>query len=234
MTKNAGILFDYNGVIVDDEHLQRDAMAQGLVSYNVVLTPELNTECCVGRPDRDGFLALREKFSQLAQVSIEDFIQEKHARYHQLIETKSILYPGIQSILQKLREHFVFALVTGASSIEVLPILEKEDIKNFFQTIVTADDIMYGKPNPEGYLKGLAALGLSKDRVVAVEDTFSGIKAAKAAGIKCIAVLHTSDKENLAAADLILDTVKQLTPEIVFKLIDRDYQKQTGGFFPRI
>jgi len=219
MNKEAGILFDYNGVIVDDEHLQEQAMGDITKRHGVPLNHELYVTYCLGRPDKEGFQNLQSAFPELTGISADELMKEKVNRYHELIEHASLLFPGFQETLRQLHEHFALAVVTGSLRSEIDRILAREKINAFFAAVISADDISRGKPDPEGYLKGIAALNLPPERIVAVEDTPRGVEAAHAAGIQCIAVAQTVDKSDLTEADLVLHNVTEVTPEVVWSMI---------------
>jgi beta-phosphoglucomutase len=220
--REAGILFDYNGVIVDDEHLQEQALADICANHGVSLTHELYVTHCLGRPDRELFQNLGSVFKQLTAVPVEELVNQKVRRYRHLIEEKSILFPGFTKTLQLLHTHFALAVVTGSLRSEIEPILAEENIASFFEAVITADDISRGKPNPEGYLKGIRALNLPPEKIVVIEDTPRGIEAAKAAGLKCIAVCHTVDASHLKQADIILPTVNDVTPDVVWSMVKNE------------
>ena len=95
------------------------------------------------------------------------------------------------------------AVVSGAYRREIEPVLRGAGLADVVGVIVAADDVARGKPDPEGYLRALEALGdgLSPGDVVAFEDTEAGVASARAAGLRCLAVRGTLPDERLAAAD---------------------------------
>jgi sugar-phosphatase len=106
------------------------------------------------------------------------------------------------------------AIVSGASAAEIRPVIAAAGIEGVFATVVTSDDVRHGKPHPEGYeiaLRRLAgrAPGIRPDGVTVLEDTEAGVAAAKAAGMRCIAVGRTLAPERLAAADEIVAGVDE-------------------------
>jgi HAD superfamily hydrolase (TIGR01509 family) len=101
------------------------------------------------------------------------------------------------------------AVVTGAARCEVEPVLAAAGLAGSITAIVSSDDVADGKPHPESYLRALELLGgdLRPDEVVAFEDTEAGVVSAKAAGLRCLAVLGTLAPERLAAADEIVSSI---------------------------
>lgn len=217
--KEFGILFDYNGVIVDDEHLQREAMNEVLKNWQAELTEDMYEQYCLGQSDKGAFDNLRNVLPRLQVVTTEELIQKKFEAYQKISGTILPLHPGVEKLLQELSQDFRIGLVTGSQRSEMEPILTKGDIKKFFEVIITADDVFHPKPDPEGYAKAISALGLPNENVVVIEDSPAGVAAAKAAGLKCIAVLQTVAKDKLAAADYIINNVNQLTTNLVRQII---------------
>lgn len=213
--KSAGILFDYNGVIVTDEHVHKEALATVLKKYGIELSDEVNREHCVGRTDEAGLQSLQKVFPQLAGASIPNLISEKTKIYLRLAQESSLVYPGLPAKLKELHEYFAAGMVTGSLAADRDTVLEQENIRQYFDVIIGAEDIERSKPDPEGYLKGIAAIGIPKEKIVAVEDTAIGVQAAQAADLKCIAVLHTLTADKLEAADKIIEKVTDITPDMI-------------------
>lgn len=217
--ESAGILFDYNGVLVDDEHLQHQAMAETVAEYGVELTDRLYNDFCLGRTDGEGFKNIRNAFLQLIDIPLDQLIANKVTHYQRIVREGSIMYPGIQDTIGKLAEDCELGVVTGALRLEVEPVLKEAGLFNFFTCVITADDVSRGKPNPEGYQKGTQALGIPQENIVVIEDTPNGIRAAKAAALTCIAVEHTVHRDQLGDADKIYAKVTDITAETIHNLL---------------
>src|SRR5439155_4910861 len=101
------------------------------------------------------------------------------------------------------------AIVSGAARAEIEPVLEAAGLAGLVRAIVAAEDVTEGKPHPAGYLRALELLdrGLDASDVLVFEDTEAGIASAKAAGIRCIAVLGTLAPARLTAADEIVPAI---------------------------
>ena len=216
-----GILFDYNGVLANDEHLHEEGFREVLSQFGVDLTAEFYKEYCLGRTDADGFEALKVRLGeQLAGLATQELVAMKQSAYQQRMVPEEILYPGVVGVLSGLNGSCPYAIVTSSKRCEVMPVVEylgQYDIR--FRTLVTADDITRGKPDPEGYLKGLCAIELPHEQVVAVEDSPSGVKAAKAAGLVCVAVCHTTPNDRLREADMIVPNIRNITPWLLRSVI---------------
>ena len=97
------------------------------------------------------------------------------------------------------------ALATGSMRYEAELALRSLGVRDRFQTIVTREDCVNGKPDPEPFLRAATGLGIQPLRCVVIEDSPGGIQAAKAAGMACVAVTHSCPPERLAQADLVVD-----------------------------
>lgn len=222
-----GVLFDYNGVLADDEELHIEAFRRVLHQLGVVLTDDLYKRHCLGRTDSDGFVSLASVFPpQLGQRSVEALVGSKREQYLIQLAERDVLYPGVVEVLSELSERAKLGIVTSSTAAEVLLVLNRYGLRHFFDALVTADVIRIGKPDPEGYHLGLAVLGIASDRVVVIEDAVAGIEAARGAGLKCIAVRQTSPDGQLRRADLILDRIGDLSIEHVYGVLAVDSHAQ--------
>jgi sugar-phosphatase len=110
------------------------------------------------------------------------------------------------------------AIVSGAARAEIEPVVRAAGLADVLSTITSSDDVVEGKPHPEGYLRALELLdgGIEADDVLVFEDTEAGVAAAKAAGMRCFAVLGTLAPARLAAADEIVPAIDVPLMERVF------------------
>ena len=102
------------------------------------------------------------------------------------------------------------ALATGSRREEAELSLRALGIRHRFQAVIAWEDCRRGKPDPDPYLRAAEGLGLPAARCVAVEDAPGGIRAARAAGMRCVAVTHSCPRERLGEADLVVDDLTGL------------------------
>lgn len=219
--KGYGILFDYNGVLVGDEHLQYKAMMLALKAHQYNLTQEEYDAVCLGRTDQSGFEGLKAKTSRLASVDVGQLIDEKAKMYRKIVVQESIVYPGAPELIQELSRKYAIGVITGSLRVEVEPILRQSGIYELLSAFITAEDVSRGKPYPEGYKKGIQELGLPPDAVVAIEDSPAGVRAAKAAGLRCIGITETVGAEALQEADYIQTKTTDLTVAMINALFSQ-------------
>lgn len=131
----------------------------------------------------------------------EEIVQQKEANYR--LNNQFSIYQNIPELLQLLSDKGIrTGLVTGASRARIESTMP-EDIRPFFQYIVTSDDVEKGKPNPEPYLKAMKELDVRPTECIVVENAILGIESARAAGSICFALTTTLDAGFLSEADSI-------------------------------
>lgn len=196
------ILFDMDGVIINSEPLHVAAFQAVLGQYGLALSEDDYKHYFAGKTDESGFRDYLD-FINLT-VDLQVIMQEKAEEYVRLAVKKLAGYPGVADLIQQLSQKTQLALVTGSSKVEADTALAALDITDCFAVIVSADDVVNGKPEPEGYLQAVARLGVDPSQCVIIEDSPSGIRAAKAAGIQSIGVTNTHSAEELRGADVVV------------------------------
>ncbi len=152
------------------------------------------------------FLELNGKDS--SDHEAEKFLADKEKIFAEI--ANPVVYPFVSELLNYLYANsFSLALVTGTSMGELKKTLPRE-ISDYFKIKVTGDMVSRGKPDPEPYRKALKLLEITEDEAVVIENAPYGIRSAKLAGIYCIALCTSLEKQYLLEADLILDSVTEL------------------------
>jgi len=197
------VLFDFNGVIINDEAIHRQLIDEILLTENLrPATYQEHQEFCLGRSDR---VCLRELLAYRGRSVSEDYltklIEKKAISYRQKLAQLETLpiYTGVKKLLDQIQlKGWLLGLVTGAVKSETILILEKAGILDYFQVIVAGDEINTSKPQPDGYLLAVERfnkmntdLQLKPQNCLAIEDSLAGINAAKNAEISVIGIAHT-------------------------------------------
>ena len=201
----SGILFDFNGVIVDDESQHCDAMIATLAGYGYALSPDAYYREYLGLDDRECF---RVTFQRLGltqeERAIRQAVAQKHLAYQNAMSDSIRLVPGVADFIENAAlEGFQLAIVSGALRAEIEPILEETGLRPHFSEIIAAEDVAACKPDPSGFNRAREQLQLSAARCVVVEDSLPGLRAARAARLRC-AMLATSHPESTCQeADLV-------------------------------
>jgi len=207
------ILFDMNGIIIDDENIHEMAFRETLRPYNINFNHQTYLDCCSGKTDRAGYEEIAAKFS--TNLPIDDLLSQKGKMYLKLFPANKKSYFGIIELIHSLSGSYKLALTSSSSREEVNLITKEFGISNEFEVIISGDDVHKGKPDPEPYLITANKLGFEPKECVAIEDSPSGITSAKAAGCYCIAVTTTHTKKDLAAADLVVNDSSEITTQII-------------------
>jgi HAD superfamily hydrolase (TIGR01509 family) len=128
--------------------------------------------------------------------------------------------PGALDTVRRLATRFVLGLASSSNRELIDVVLEAGGIAGLFRATVSSEEVARGKPAPEVYLEAARRLGVAAADCVAVEDSHNGIRAAKAAGMGCIAIpnSHFPPGEALAEADLVVASVAELDPTQVESL----------------
>ena len=207
------LLFDFNGTLSDDEGVQ------------CAIYRELFAER--GHP-----LSEEEYFAELAGFSdpeiVERWLGPGHPAAGEVLEGRIRLFrervgdgstvpEHVREAVRSAAGRARLAVVSGAGRSEVETVLRAAEI-DVFELIVSAESVTSGKPDPEGYLRALELLGVPSGEAAAIEDTPPGVAAAKAAGLRCVAVLGTVSPERLQEADEI---APRLDPSLVERLLVR-------------
>jgi len=196
------VLFDADGVIIRSLETHLKAWSSIFSELGVVLN---ETEILLreGESAPVTFRTLAEKNGlQFTDVEVDEWVEKKRILYRSM-ETVQV-YPEIYPLLEQLRQAgIMLGLVTGSSIVNLQHVLTATDLA-LFDVIFTAEDYERGKPDPEPYSKGVAALGVEPAEALVIENAPLGIRAATAAGIHCIALTTTLPEKELQAADLVL------------------------------
>jgi beta-phosphoglucomutase len=196
------VLFDFNGVIINDEPIHERIMGELLLGENLQIKPGEFRQYGLGRSDRACLMALLENRGRVASPELlAKLLQRKAELYRQTLDTLETLpiYPGVNDLIFGLRGAQVkLALVSGAIGSEIRQVLTTTGLLEFFSAIVSGDEDHASKPAPDGYLKAISRLNqqfpdlaLMPQECLVIEDTFAGIESAKAAGIQVVAVANT-------------------------------------------
>jgi HAD superfamily hydrolase (TIGR01509 family) len=196
------VLFDFNGVMLDDELIHRQLIEDILLAENLSVQRLDFQQYCLGRSDRTCLKDLLTSKGRVAtEAYLEKLIASKAKAYIQQLDAleKLPLFPGLEDLIFKLRvAQIKMAVVSGALRSEVKEVLQRAKLAEYFPVIVAAEDTSVSKPEPTGYLLAMQrlaqkypALKLKPTECLAIEDTLTGIEAAKRAGIPVVGVAHT-------------------------------------------
>ena len=220
------VIFDFDGVITDSEILHLRAFNGSLAQYGVEITTKDYYKDYLGFTDVDCYKSLiQQGLLKIDEQKIGDLIREKTQIFEELAKTEGRTIEGVHDFLKTLEQNNIpMAICSGALSAEIELILEEARLRHFFATIVSAEQVRKGKPNPEGFLLTLQRLNHSvipaqagirnpilSDQCIVIEDSRWGLKAAKAAGMHAIAVTNSYEADELSLAEKIVTRLNELS-----------------------
>ena len=208
-------IFDFDETMIDLEEQHTVASERLTASMGVQYTdlPE-DYRKGSGRRVIDDVRDMRTFFRW--DRSVEDLLAERQRYFDEEIASADLqLMSGVATFVRALHERGLTLAVTSSAvrnSIEA--ILQRFDLLRLFAVIVDGSEVKHGKPDPEAYLVTAGHLGLDPGQCVVFEDSNVGVRAAKAAGMYCIAVRNPNANifQDLAAADLIVRSFEEVDP----------------------
>ena len=221
------VFLDFCGVIINDEAINQELIAEILLSENLRADNDEYTLYCRGRSDRaclKDILASRGRI--LSDEYLDRLLKNKAKGYRQKVEQ---LLPNISlpenlvPFLTRLKERDIAAgLVTGATRSEVEYVLDKLELADYFDLIVAGDDLETSKPEPEPYLLAASRLNLTPAECLAIENNPIGITAAKQAKIQVVGIsslypLHMLQRQ----ANWTVDDFLEIELERVNRVLSR-------------
>lgn len=218
------IVFDFDGVIVNTEPLHHRAFAGLLAKMSIAVTLDEFLSKYAGLNDRAFLQRLFEQLGFVADARIIDrVLRAKNDVYQRLIAGGCPLLPGVVGFVNEAARRWPLAICSGARRVEIETILRHAELLAQFPTIVSVDEAPTSKPDPAGYLRTLAQLqqraaGLKAGDCLAIEDSVHGIAAAKAAGMKVLAVQTMHTAAELSQADAIVPDLRSATADSVMAI----------------
>ena len=221
------VIFDFNGIIVDDEPIHFKLFQRVLGEEGITLTEEAYYARYLGFDDRGAFITgFRDDNRSLTDQKLSELIDRKALYYQEAIRNHVVIFPGVKTLVYGLAPSVPLAVASGALRHEIATILTIAGLLNYFQAIVSAEDVEQGKPEPEIFLTVLAKLNagaspqIEPADCVVIEDSKEGIRGARAAGMKCLAVTNSHPAELLGEANAVVKSFEEVTLALLQKLCE--------------
>jgi beta-phosphoglucomutase len=215
--KNAwGVIFDMDGVLVDSYQAHLSAFQRMLANYDLEMS-ETQFASIFGRTNPDIFALL---YPELKHDDYARLSEEKEAAYREIIADDFPQMDGAAELIEALHNAGAVLAIGSSGSLEnIRTVLRMLPGGEHFRATTHANEITRGKPDPEVFLNAAGKIGLSPADCVVVEDAPTGVKAGKAAGCAVIGITGTVSRRDLAEADLVVASLRDLTPAIFINLI---------------
>jgi len=195
------LIFDMDGVLVDSNPVHREAWTLFNRRFGLETTEEMHQRMYGKRNDQ----IIRDFFGE--QLPPEEVVARGAAKeelYRDMIagRLEEILVPGLRDFLKR-QETTPKAIATNAEPANVNFLLDRADLRQYFRVVVDGHQVSHPKPHPEVYLRAAEQLGAAPSHCIVLEDSYSGVAAARAAGMKVIGIRTTHD--NLPGTEISVD-----------------------------
>ncbi|HEY7399242.1 MAG TPA: HAD family phosphatase [Gaiellaceae bacterium] len=209
------VVFDLDGVIVDSEQVWDEVRVELVHAAGLPFPPEA-TRAMMGMSSPEWSRYLVEQLGlpgtpEEANAAVVERMLDRYAEGPPLL-------PGAVEAVRRMHERWPIGVASSSNRELIDVVLAAAGIAQLVRVAVSSEEVARGKPAPDVYLETTRRLGVDPRRAAAVEDSHNGIRSAKAAGLRVVAIpnLHfPPDAESLALADVVLASIGELTVEVV-------------------
>lgn len=218
------IIFDFNGIICDDEPIHFEALKKVLSEVGISITGNEYSALYLGRDDGECFsFAFQRASKPLPPGKIKELTHRKTDYYLEQVRASLPVFPGVLRLIEEASAQMPLAVASGAPGDEVRFVLERLGILTRFQAVLAAEDVHRGKPAPDIFVAAWRQLNqklnltaaLPPESCLVIEDSIPGIAAAVAAGMKCLAVATSHPPGELASAHRIVPRLNVSLAELL-------------------
>lgn len=208
-------LFDFDGVLVDSEPVHFRAMRESLLPEGIAIERDEYAGHYMGYEDREAVRRALERHGRDGGLERVHQLAVRKAELYQGLLPQIPFLPGARELVLALAGRVPVGIASGARRAEIEAILAAAGLREAFAAVVGAEDVRQGKPHPEPYLTAMARLeprapGLRAAECVVFEDSVAGVAAARAAGMKVVAVTSSHPASRLTAAHKVVDSLAEL------------------------
>jgi HAD superfamily hydrolase (TIGR01509 family) len=209
------VVFDLDGVLIESEEVW-DSVREAYVREHGGRYDEEIQRAMMGMssPEWSRYLHETAGIAESPETINAEVVQRMLAAYREHLP----LVDGAVEAVRRLAARFPLAVASSSNRPLIDVVLEVAGLKELFPATVSSEEVARGKPAPDVYLEAARRLGVAPARCAAVEDSHSGIRSAKSAGMRVIAIPNAGyppDADALAQADVVIRSLDELTPELV-------------------
>ncbi len=206
--KARAVIWDMDGVVADTarQHFQSWQFAFGRQGYSF---PEAVFKTVFGQRNDTIIRLIMGSGTSLSRI--DQVARDKEEFFRAAVKTELQPFPGVIQLLKILRQNSLRTAIASSAPLEnIQAVLGGLKILDYFQALVYGLEVREGKPSPQIFQLAARKLGVSAGESVVIEDAVAGVQAAKAGGMRCIAVTNTHPPASLAAADIIVDSLERI------------------------
>jgi HAD superfamily hydrolase (TIGR01509 family) len=206
-----GVLFDSEPLHISFEQLLFERL-------NIKLS-EKQKNTLIGLGDYKVWAMLKESFN-LTESLEQLLINDRRERISYFMNNEVIIMPGAKKLLERLNKNGLRLALASSSQMDLIDLnLERAGFKHFFEVVVSNDMVASGKPDPDIFLYAAERLKVSPQNCLVIEDSENGVKAAKSAGMRCIAFTNNSlFNQNISKADIAVNNLLDITHKLILTL----------------
>jgi len=212
------VIFDMDGVIIDSEPLHYEANKE-IFSRLGIPVQDVPYSNYIGVSNEEMWQDLKNTFS--LPYSVNELVERQNNETIKHFK-KSSLKPidGIVELLSTLKNNnFKIGLASSSPKVLIEEVLSSLNLDKYFDVYASADHVAYGKPKPDLFIYTAGLLRVIPRECVVIEDSKNGVKAAKAAGMKCIGFINpNSMNQDLSLADVKVNSIKEITIDLIKSL----------------
>jgi beta-phosphoglucomutase family hydrolase len=211
-----GVLWDMDGVLVDTGEFHYQAWADILASHDIPFSHELFLKTF----GMNNWGVLSTVLGHMPDKELHDRLSnQKEAHFREIIKGKAQPLPGVVELLDLLKSKGLRQAVASSAPPENIDTLvDALNIRDRFDAILSGY-MLNGKPAPDVFLAAAQAIQVPPNECLVIEDAVTGVEGARRAGMRCVAVTNTNPAEKLQQADYVLDSLLQITPDFLEKLL---------------
>ena len=211
------VIFDMDGVIIDSEPMHYEVFKKYIKELKISV-PEEEYNTFIGTTDRQIYTYLKEKYN--LKDTVEVLESNYVARYTEYLKGERDEKPihGVDILIKDLYSHNVkLAVASSARKENIETVLNMFNLNKFFNVKLSGQEVSKAKPNPDIFLRAASLLEVSPHECIVIEDSNNGVRAAKAAGMKCIGYKNkNSGNQDLSMADQIVNSFDEIDYEKLF------------------
>lgn len=202
------ILWDMDGVIADSYHFHFAAWQETFAKRGIEFTKEVFNKLFGARND---FIVGTVMGIELPERDARIIVEEKEENFRRRATGNIKPFPGVIRLLNAIKNgNFKLGLVSSAPKDNIDLVLSEFNLRDTFNCVVSGQEVSESKPSPHIYLTAAKKLEVIPDDCVVIEDSPLGVKAAKNAGMRCLAITNTHPQQNLEEADTIIDSLENV------------------------
>jgi beta-phosphoglucomutase family hydrolase len=217
MPELEAVIWDMDGVLADTAPHHFRAWQETFAKRGISFT---EADFMRGFGVRNDVIIRNILGEKTTDAQIETIAREKEATFRRIIGKDIKPLPGALELLRQLHDRGIRMAIASSTVIEnIRLIVGSLGIENYFEAVITGHDVTEGKPSPQVFLVAAQRLGAEPKNCVVFEDAVAGVKAAKRAGMHCVAITSTHPREKLAEADLVVDSLAEVSVKDLEELV---------------